>query len=57
MRVQIRVCTETVETFLLEVMAGERCDKKAAVVRFGLFLLSKVFHVATKVRQRMLRHD
>jgi len=51
MREQIRIWTETVETFVLEVITGQRRDKKAAVVRFGLFLLSKVFHVAIKVRR------
>src|SRR5213075_2495308 len=61
MREQIRIWTETVETFVLEVITGQRRDKKAAVVRFGLFLLSKVFHVAIKVRRflydlRLLRN-
>ena len=51
MRERIRVWTETVETFVLEVITGQRRDKKAALVRFGLFLLSKVFHVAIKVRR------
>ena len=36
---------------MLEVITGQRREKKAAVVRFGLFLLSKVFHVAIKVRR------
>lgn len=51
MREQIRVWTETVETFVLEVITGQRRDKKAAIVRFGLFLLSKVFHVIIKLRR------
>jgi len=51
MREQFRIWTETVETFVLEVITGERRDKKAAVVRFGLFLLSKVFHVIIKLRR------
>jgi tetraacyldisaccharide 4'-kinase len=51
MRERIRVWTEAVETFVLEVITGERRDKKAAFVRFGLFLLSKFFHVAIKVRR------
>lgn len=51
MREQIRVWTETVETFVLEVITGQRRDKKAAVVRFGLFLLSKGFHVIIKLRR------
>src|SRR2546423_10438107 len=51
MREQIRIWTETVETFVLEVITGQRRDKKAAVVRFGLFLCSKVFHVLIKIRR------
>src|SRR5436190_9279646 len=51
MREQIRVWTETVETFVLEVITGQRRDKKAAIVRFGLFLLSKAFHVIIKLRR------
>ena len=51
MREQIRIWTETVETFVLEVISGQRRGNKAAVVRFGLFLLSKVFHVAVKIRR------
>lgn len=51
MREQIRVRTEAVETFVLEVITGQRHDKKAAVVRRYLFLLSKVFHMAIKVRR------
>src|SRR5688572_1548262 len=51
MREQIRIWTENVETFVLEVITEQRRDKKAAVVRFCLFLLSKVFAVAVKVRR------
>ena len=51
MREQIRIWTETVETFVLEVITGQRRDKKAAVVRFCLFLLSKVYTAAIKVRR------
>lgn len=51
MREQIRIWTEAVETFVLEVITEQRRDKKAALVRVGLFLLSKVFHVAIKVRR------
>jgi tetraacyldisaccharide 4'-kinase len=50
-REQLRIWTEAVETFVLEVITGERRDKKAAVMRFLLFLLSKVFYVAVKVRR------
>lgn len=51
MRERIRIWTETVETFVLEVITEQRRDKKAALVRFGLFLLSKLFYVAIKVRR------
>jgi tetraacyldisaccharide 4'-kinase len=51
MREQIRIWTEAIETFGLEVITGQRRDKKAAVVRFGLFLVSKAFHVLIKVRR------
>src|SRR5687767_13359928 len=51
MRERIRAWTETVETFVLEVITEQRHDKKAALVRFGLFLLSKVFYVAIKIRR------
>jgi len=50
-REQIRIWTEAVETFALEVITGQRRDKKAAMMRFALFLLSKVFHLAIKVRR------
>jgi hypothetical protein len=43
--------TETVERFVLEVIAKERQDKKAAVIRAVLFLLSKVFHAAVRLRR------
>jgi tetraacyldisaccharide 4'-kinase len=42
---------ETVETFVLEVIQEERRGKRAALVRFGLYLLSKGFHVGIKVRR------
>jgi tetraacyldisaccharide 4'-kinase len=51
MRERIRIWTENVETFVLEVITEQRRDKKAAAVRFCLFLLSKVFAVAVKVRR------
>jgi hypothetical protein len=51
MREQIRLWTEAVETFLLEVMTGQRRDKKAAVVRLCLRPLSRVFEFAVKVRR------
>jgi tetraacyldisaccharide 4'-kinase len=51
MRERIRIWTENVETFVLEVITEQRRDKKAAAVRFCLFILSKVFAVAVKVRR------
>jgi len=51
MRETIRAWTEAVETFVLEVIQGERRDKRAAVARFLLFLLSKLFKVGVKVRR------
>jgi tetraacyldisaccharide 4'-kinase len=50
MRETIRVWTEVAETFYLEVISGERRGARAALVRWGLYLLSKVFQVAVKVR-------
>src|SRR5687767_2659634 len=51
MRERIRIWTENVETFVLEVITEQRRDKKAAAVRFCLFLLSKIFEVAVKLRR------
>jgi len=51
MREQIRIWTETVETAVLEIISGQRRDKLAAVARFCLFLLSKVYTAAIKVRR------
>lgn len=51
MREQLRIWTEAVETFVLEVITEQRRDKKAAAMRFCLFVLSKVFYVAVKVRR------
>src|SRR5436190_6802084 len=51
MRETLRVWTETVETFVLEVILEERPGKRAAIVRFLLSMLSKVFAVAVKVRR------
>src|SRR5258705_1612928 len=51
MRERIRIWTENVETFVLEVITEQRRDRKAAVVRFWLFVLSKVFALAVKVRR------
>lgn len=51
MRESWRQFTELVETWLLDVIIQERPGKKAAVVRFILLLLSKVFTGAVKVRR------
>ena len=51
MRENLRIWTEAVETFVLEVISEQRRDKRAAVMRFGLLALSKVFGVAVKLRR------
>ena len=51
MRETLRIWTETLETFVLEVILEERPGKRAAIVRFFLALLSKVFAVAVKIRR------
>ena len=50
MREQFRAITEQFETFILEVNFEQRRGKAAAMTRAALFTLSKVFHVAVKVR-------
>src|SRR5213593_1648316 len=51
MRELWRVWTENVETFVLEVIFGERRGWSAALVRGSLYTCSKVFQVAVKVRR------
>lgn len=51
MRDTLRAWTEAVETFVLQVILEERRDKAAAVTRFLLLLLSKVFMVIVKLRR------
>jgi tetraacyldisaccharide 4'-kinase len=51
MRERIRNWTESVETFVLEVILEQRRGKRAALARAGLFVLSQVFHLAIKVRR------
>src|SRR6266545_4301520 len=51
MREQIRIWTETVETVVLEIISGQRRGKRAAVARVCLFLLSKVYALAVRVRR------
>src|SRR5438093_2870016 len=51
MRETFRVWTETLETFLLEVILEERRGTRESLVRGLLFCLSKVFQVAIKMRR------
>ena len=51
MRETIRAWTESVETFVLEVIFEERRDKRAAVARATLFALSKIFQLAVNTRR------
>src|SRR5437868_911566 len=51
MRDQIRVWTETFETFVLEVIFEQRRGKRAALIRFALFCLALVFNLAIKLRR------
>src|SRR4051812_41411612 len=50
MRETFRVWTETLETFLLEVILEERPGKRATAVRAFLYGCSKIFQVAIKIR-------
>src|SRR3954454_4804751 len=51
MREKLRVWTESVETFVLEVIFEERRGTVAELARASLFALSKVFQVAVKTRR------
>src|ERR1022692_746533 len=51
MRERFRAWAETIETFVLEVIFGERRDTKAVLMRAVLFGSSKVFQVAVKLRR------
>src|ERR1035437_2406576 len=51
MREKFRVWAESIETFALEVIFGERRDTKAVLMRAILFGSSKVFQVAVKLRR------
>jgi tetraacyldisaccharide 4'-kinase len=51
MRDWIRVLTEALETFALEVIFEQRRGKRAALVRAILFGLSRAFQVAVKARR------
>lgn len=51
MREAIRNFTENFETFVLEVIFEQRKGKRAAVARFVLYCLSRVFEGAVKTRR------
>ncbi|HSH94802.1 MAG TPA: tetraacyldisaccharide 4'-kinase [Roseimicrobium sp.] len=51
MRETFRAWTETIETFVLEVIFGQRRGKRATLLRGILFALSQVFTVAVKTRK------
>src|SRR2546425_3279576 len=51
MRERVRAWTETVETFVLEVIFEQRRGKRAAIIRGALFVLAKAFIVAVKTRR------
>jgi len=51
MREKWRVWTETLETFVLEVIFGERRGTRATLMRLFLYSCSKLFQVAIKVRR------
>ena len=50
MRERIRAWTEDFETFILEVVFERRKDKRAALVRFLLVLLSGLFRIGVEAR-------
>ena len=51
MRETIRVWTEAVETFVLEVILEQRQGRRATLARSALLVLSKIFALAVKVRR------
>ncbi|MCL5097250.1 MAG: tetraacyldisaccharide 4'-kinase [Candidatus Omnitrophica bacterium] len=51
MRERVRVWTEGVETFVLQVISDQRRGKRAVVVRAVLFLFSRLFGLAVKTRR------
>jgi tetraacyldisaccharide 4'-kinase len=51
MRDTLRAWTEALETFVLQVILEERRDKAAAVARFLLQFLSRIFVVIVKLRR------
>src|SRR5258706_5917091 len=51
MRERFRAWTEAVETFVLEVIFEHRRGQRAALLRAGLFVMSKMFQMAVKTRR------
>ncbi len=51
MREKLQAWTELVETFVLEVIQGQRTGRRAALARTGLYALSKVFTLGVKLRR------
>ena len=51
MRQNLRAWTENLETFFLDVILGERRGTRAATARVLLYLFSKVFQLAIKIRR------
>src|SRR5829696_8966827 len=51
MRETLRAWTETVETFLKEVILEERRGTRASLIRGWLYGCSKIFQVAIKIRR------
>jgi tetraacyldisaccharide 4'-kinase len=51
MREYFRVWSETIETFVLEVIFEDRNDFKARLMRGTLFAFSKLFQIAVKIRR------
>ena len=51
MRQRLRALTESIETFVLEVILEERRDARAAVFRAFLYACSKLFQIIVKSRQ------
>jgi tetraacyldisaccharide 4'-kinase len=53
MRDTLRAWSEALETFFVEVVIEERRGKRAAIARFVLYCMSKVFLVLVKLRRLM----
>jgi len=51
MREKLRAWTELVESFVLEVIQGQRTGRRAALARTALLALSKIFIIAVKTRR------